>query len=79
MARSDPAEKTWIWHLEDVDDLYFDVGDTVNFRVESETWNDQAPTPPVVKKEGDAMSAPIPEYKVPYSIQVWSLGCASNK
>ena len=68
---SDPTEQTWIWHLEDVDDLFFDAGDTVNFRIESETWNDQAPTPPRVRTRGEPESDSTVEYKVPYSIEVW--------
>jgi DNA-directed RNA polymerase III subunit RPC8 len=70
-VHSDPAEMTWIWHLEDVDDLFFDAGDTVNFRVESEQWNDQAPTSPKVRKQGEPEPDPATEYKVPYSIEVW--------
>ena len=70
VSESDPVEQTWIWHLEDVDDLFFDAGDTVNFRIESETWNDQAPAPPKVRKHGEPEQDLPMEQKVPYSIEV---------
>ena len=55
---------------EDVEDLFLDVGEIVNFRVESEIWNDQAPAPPKVRRQGEPEPEPAVEYKVPYSIEV---------
>jgi DNA-directed RNA polymerase III subunit RPC8 len=49
----EPEEGVWVWHNnagnddpeEDAgeDQLYFDNGNTVRFRVEAEFWTDQAP------------------------------------
>lgn len=61
---SDYADQVWIWRNDDGTDFYFDVGEVVRFRVESEEWNDQIPNAPDL--DG---SAPM-ERKPAYSIRV---------
>src|SRR2546429_290018 len=63
--RSDEGEQVYIWRNEDTE-LYFDKGDIVRFRVESEEWHDQSLLAPPAK--GDTTSEI--ERKVPYSIVV---------
>jgi DNA-directed RNA polymerase III subunit RPC8 len=63
--RSDEGEQVYIWRNEDTE-LYFDKGDIVRFRVESEEWHDQSLLAPPAK--GDTTSEI--EKKVPYSIVV---------
>ncbi|KAI9846477.1 MAG: DNA-directed RNA polymerase III subunit rpc25 [Sclerophora amabilis] len=58
-----PVEQTWIWE-NDGTQLYFDVKETVRFRVESEEWNDQSPVAPVASNAGAST-----ERKSPYAIQ----------
>ncbi|KAJ9615586.1 DNA-directed RNA polymerase III complex subunit Rpc25 [Cladophialophora chaetospira] len=67
----DADEKTWIWPMEeeDVDDLFLDAGEIVNFRVESEKWNDQAPAAPKARSQGEPEPNPAVADKVPYSIE----------
>ncbi|EXJ56799.1 DNA-directed RNA polymerase III subunit RPC8 [Cladophialophora yegresii CBS 114405] len=73
----DADEQTWIWHTEpenedeEANDLFLDVGDTVNFRIESESWHDQAPAAPKVRRPGEPAPESETEYKPPYSIEVW--------
>lgn len=57
---SNSEENVFVYKTED-NDLYFDTGDSVRFRVEAEEWCDQAPKGP--KKEED-------EKTPPYSIVV---------
>ncbi|KAJ5825749.1 hypothetical protein N7474_002887 [Penicillium riverlandense] len=54
----------WIWRNDDGTDFYFDVGEVVRFRVESEEWHDQIPNAPELDD-----SAPM-ERKPAYSIRL---------
>lgn len=72
-ARSDANEKSWIWPMEEGSDLFLDVGDIVNFRIEKELWHDQAPAPPKVSRQGETETDTAVDYKIPYSIEVWYL------
>lgn len=65
---SDFSDQVWIWRNDDGTDFYFDVGEVVRFRVESEEWNDQIPNAPDL--DG---SAPM-ERKPAYSIRVRLFG-----
>lgn len=81
----DEGLKTWIWRPNasaEPDDsneaeagavessaCYFDLGLIVNFRVEKENWNDQAPAPPKVRKPGEPEPEQVVEHKVSYSIE----------
>ena len=63
---SDADEGVWIWTTEDGAEMYFDKGEAVRFRVESEKWHDQAPQKPTSDR-----SAPAPpDQPPPYSIEV---------
>ncbi|KIW22966.1 DNA-directed RNA polymerase [Cladophialophora immunda] len=62
------TEKTWVWETEG-DPIYLDEGTIVNIRVEAEKWNDQAPTPPKIRKPGEPEPDPVVEHRVPYSIE----------
>lgn len=42
----------------------------MNFRVESEKWNDQAPKAPKIRKPDEPDPEVSIEYKTPYSIEV---------
>lgn len=61
---SDYADQVWIWENEDGSTFYFDVGEVVRFRVETEEWHDQIPNAPDL---GDSTAN---ERKPPYSIIV---------
>ena len=61
---SDYADQVWIWENEDGSVFYFDVGEVVRFRVETEDWHDQIPNAPDL---GDGSTA---ERRPPYSIMV---------
>ena len=56
--------------MEDSDDLFLDVGDTVNFRVETEKWHDQAPAPLKTRNPEEPEPEPAIEYQPPYFIEV---------
>lgn len=62
---SDLAENLWVWETEAPEPYYYDIGEIVRFRVESEEWNDQRPTGP---DRAEAQTAA--ENKPPYSIRV---------
>lgn len=49
-TKFDPAEKVFIWNNDD-NELFFDRGELVYFRVELEEWIDQKPT--VVRKDAE--------------------------
>lgn len=66
--RSDFAEQVWVWDNGEGGLFYFDIGETVRFRVEAEEWHDQIPNAPDMP-DGSAMA----ERKPPYSIIVRSL------
>lgn len=61
---SDYAEQVWIWESEGGTEFFFDVGEVVRFRVESEEWHDQIPNAPDVADETPQ------ERRPPYSILV---------
>ncbi|KAI5298873.1 D-arabinono-1,4-lactone oxidase, partial [Ascosphaera pollenicola] len=54
----------WVWDNGDGSTFYFDIGETVRFRVEAEEWHDQIPDAPSL--EGTTVS----ERRPPYSIIV---------
>lgn len=64
---SDMKDQVWIWDNGEGGIFYFDVGETVRFRVEQEEWHDQVPTAPDLH-DGVA----FPDRKPPYSIIVCS-------
>jgi len=53
---SNEDESVWVWTTEDGQQLYFDKGERVRFRIEQEIWTDLAPTdqPPKLSQAGDA-------------------------
>lgn len=61
---SDYADQVWTWDNEDGATFYFDVGEIVRFRVETEEWHDQIPNAP------ELADGPALERKPPYSIVV---------
>ncbi|CAP95439.1 Pc21g05420 [Penicillium rubens Wisconsin 54-1255] len=61
-SRFDYAEQVWIWESEGGTEFFFDVGEVVRFRVESEEWHDQIPNAPDVADETPQDRRP------PYSI-----------
>lgn len=63
-ASSDYADQVWTWENEDGSTFYFDVGEIVRFRVETEEWHDQIPNAP------ELADGPVSERKPPYSIIV---------
>lgn len=63
---SDYTDQVWTWDNEDGMTFYFDIGEVVRFRVETETWHDQVPNAP---DQADTVS----ERKPPYSVIVSSL------
>lgn len=67
---SDYSDQVWTWESEDGSTFYFDVGEVVRFRVETEEWHDQIPNAP------DLGDAPI-DRKPPYSIIVCMAGFLS--
>lgn len=62
---SDYTDQVWIWDNGEGAIFYFDIGETVRFRVEAEEWHDQIPNAPDMP-DGSAVS----ERKPPYSIIV---------
>ncbi|KAJ5356420.1 hypothetical protein N7517_011029 [Penicillium concentricum] len=63
-SRFDYAEQVWIWESEGGTEFFFDVGEVVRFRVESEEWHDQIPNAPDLADETPQ------ERRPPYSILV---------
>lgn len=57
------AEHVWVWTTDQQDELFFDLEETVRFRVEAEVWTDQSPQAPTTD------DTPI-ERKSPYRIIV---------
>lgn len=62
---SDMKDQVWIWDNGEGGIFYFDVGETVRFRVEQEEWHDQVPSGPDLQ---DGLATP--DRKPPYSIIV---------
>ncbi|EZF34894.1 DNA-directed RNA polymerase III polypeptide [Trichophyton interdigitale] len=62
-ARFDMKDQVWIWDNGEGGIFYFDVGETVRFRVEQEEWHDQVPSAPDLQ---DGLATP--DRKPPYSI-----------
>ncbi|KAJ5552972.1 DNA-directed RNA polymerase III subunit 22.9 kDa [Penicillium sp. IBT 16267x] len=60
-AKFDYADQVWTWDNDDGTTLYFDVGEVVRFRIETEEWHDQIPT-------GPDSDQTVTERKAPYSI-----------
>ncbi|EFR02068.1 DNA-directed RNA polymerase III polypeptide [Nannizzia gypsea CBS 118893] len=72
-ARFDMKDQVWIWDNGEGGIFYFDVGETVRFRVEQEEWHDQVPSAPDLQ---DGVAAPDrkPPYSIVGSMQVAGLG-----
>ncbi|KAI5310249.1 DNA-directed RNA polymerase III subunit rpc25 [Ascosphaera atra] len=62
-ARFDYTDQVWVWDTEDGSTLYFDIGETVRFRVEAEEWHDQIPDAPT-DLEGKTASERKPAYSI---------------
>lgn len=60
---SDYADQVWVWENEG-STFYFDIGEVVRFRVETEEWHDQIPNAP------DRGDGTVTEREPPYSIIV---------
>ncbi|KAJ6013986.1 DNA-directed RNA polymerase III subunit 22.9 kDa [Penicillium herquei] len=60
-AKFDFQDQVWTWDNDDGTTLYFDVGEVVRFRVETEEWHDQIPN-------GPDSDTTVVERKAPYSI-----------
>ena len=73
MYYSDYVDQVWTWANDDGTLMYFDVGEIVRFRVETEEWHDQIPNAPDL---GDGTSL---ERKPPYSIIVSRFSSFSAK
>ncbi|KAJ5250397.1 RNA polymerase III subunit Rpc25 [Penicillium chrysogenum] len=69
-SRFDYAEQVWIWESEGGTEFFFDVGEVVRFRVESEEWHDQIPNAPDVADETPQDRRP------PYSILICNAASA---
>ncbi|KAM5488339.1 DNA-directed RNA polymerase III complex subunit Rpc25 [Microsporum canis] len=72
-ARFDMKDQVWIWDNGEGGIFYFDVGETVRFRVEQEEWHDQVPTAPDLH-DGVAFPDRKPPYSIIGSMQVAGLG-----
>ncbi|KAJ5180429.1 DNA-directed rna polymerase III 25 kd polypeptide, partial [Penicillium capsulatum] len=71
-SRFDYAEQVWVWDTEDGSCLYYDVGEIIRFRVETEEWHDQIPNAP----DTDELAI---DRKAPYSIIVSATGFISGR
>lgn len=60
-------ENVFVWKNEDTE-LFFDIGETVRFRVEAEEWVDQSPKGPPSKQGGGDEVDGEGVRKPPYSI-----------
>ncbi|KAJ5936384.1 DNA-directed RNA polymerase III subunit 22.9 kDa [Penicillium verhagenii] len=60
-AKFDYADQVWTWDNDDGTTLYFDVGEVVRFRIETEEWHDQIPN-------GPDSDQTVAERKAAYSI-----------
>lgn len=54
---------SWVWTVEGGNELYFDLGEVVRFRVEAEEWHDQSPQGPGAEESSK-------DKKPPYSLIV---------
>ncbi|KAK2861430.1 hypothetical protein FQN49_004209 [Arthroderma sp. PD_2] len=72
-ARFDMKDQVWIWDNGDGGIFYFDIGETVRFRVEQEEWHDQVPNAPDLH-DGAATPDRKPPYSIIGSMQVAGLG-----
>lgn len=70
---SDLGENLWLWETGAPSPYYYDIGEIVRFRVESEEWHDQRPTGP---DRAEAQTAA--ENQPPYSIRVRPI-CSENQ
>ncbi|KAF2085684.1 DNA-directed RNA polymerase III 25 kd polypeptide [Saccharata proteae CBS 121410] len=66
-----PAESVWVWTTENGDELFFDLEETVRFRVEAEFWHDQSPQAPQTEDTQTERTSP---YKIIASMQQAGLG-----
>ncbi|EEP76656.1 conserved hypothetical protein [Uncinocarpus reesii 1704] len=62
-ARFDYTDQVWVWDNGEGSTFYFDIGETVRFRVEAEEWHDQIPNAPDTPD-----TSTVGERKAPYSI-----------
>ncbi|PGH00392.1 DNA-directed RNA polymerase [Blastomyces parvus] len=72
-ARFDFADQVWIWDNGEGAVFYFDIGETVRFRVEAEEWHDQIPDAPDDQESGAVMERK-PPYSIIGSMQIAGLG-----
>ncbi|EEA22214.1 DNA-directed RNA polymerase III complex subunit Rpc25 [Talaromyces marneffei ATCC 18224] len=74
-SRFDLAENIWIWETGE-NTYYYDIGEIVRFRVESEEWHDQRPTGPD-RVEAQTASENKPPYSIRASMMMEGLGLVS--
>jgi DNA-directed RNA polymerase III subunit RPC8 len=70
----DQHERTWIWKTEG-NELFFDKGEPVLFRVEQEEWFDQKPS----VQQKDAQGQLVNQQRTAYGITVRTHRCQSKK
>ncbi|KAK2749758.1 DNA-directed RNA polymerase III subunit rpc25 [Onygenales sp. PD_40] len=75
-ARFDYTDQVWIWDNGEGSIFYFDIGETVRFRVEAEEWHDQIPDAPD-PQDGSAVMERKPPYSIIGSMQIAGLGLVS--
>ncbi|KAJ5577832.1 DNA-directed rna polymerase III 25 kd polypeptide [Penicillium hispanicum] len=71
-SKFDYVDQVWTWANDDGTVMYFDVGEIVRFRVETEEWNDQIPNAPDLG-DGAALER-RPPYSIIGSMQMGGLG-----
>ncbi|WEW58478.1 DNA-directed RNA polymerase III complex subunit Rpc25 [Emydomyces testavorans] len=72
-AKFDYADQVWIWDNGEGATFYFDIGETVRFRVEAEEWHDQIPNAPDMPDGSTAVERKAP-YSIIGSMQIAGLG-----
>ena len=60
----------WTWDNGEGAIFYFDIGETVRFRVEAEEWHDQIPNAPDMP-DGSAAGERKPPYSIIVSLLCW--------
>ncbi|EEH17503.1 DNA-directed RNA polymerase [Paracoccidioides brasiliensis Pb03] len=75
-ARFDFTDQVWIWDNGEGAVFYFDIGETVRFRVEAEEWHDLVPDGPDAQ-QGESVVEKKPPYSIIGSMQIAGLGLVS--
>ncbi|KAI5278170.1 DNA-directed RNA polymerase III subunit RPC8, partial [Ascosphaera aggregata] len=70
----DYTDQVWVWDNDEGSTFYFDIGETVRFRVEAEEWHDQIPDAPINIMEGTTANERHPPYSIIGSMQIAGLG-----